>query len=148
MLSPTARQVKEMKIHKDTLITVVHKDIKPKHLIIATHPLYDFSIPREKSERDYFLYISTIYQRNPTNVFLRWRLANFYFEGYGTKVNIKRAKILYKKLHQKKYDVGTFGLLACMKKENVLLQSRYETCLERTDTNHGKILYRIGKGQY
>jgi hypothetical protein len=34
-----------------------------------------------------------------------------------------------------------------MKKENASsLQSRYDICLERTDSNHEKILYRIGKG--
>jgi hypothetical protein len=81
MLKPTLQQLKEMKIHQDDSIAVVHKDIKPKHLIIATHPLHDFSIPRVKPERDDFWYISSIYQRNPTKVFLCWRLAKFYFEG-------------------------------------------------------------------
>jgi TPR repeat protein len=84
--------------------------------------------------------------RNPTNAMYCAMLANIYFNGIGTKQSNKKAKFLYKKLHQRKYDTGTFGLLACMKKENATLQSRFEICLERTDTNNRRLLYKIGKG--
>jgi hypothetical protein len=146
MIKPPAHLVEEMKIHQYFLITLNHKDIKPKHLIIATHPLHNFSVPNKEPDRDDFMDIASKYQKNPTNAFFCERLAKFYFKGYGTKANIQRAKFLYQKLHKKKCDIGTFGLLACMKKENDSLQSRFDICLERTDTNNGKILYRIGKG--
>jgi TPR repeat protein len=143
---PSPQLSEKKKVHEDFLITVNNDRIKSNYFIITTHSLYDFSFPNEAPQRNCFEEIKTVFQRNPTNMLYCAILANIYFKGIGTKQNVQKSKLLYKKLHQKKSDCGTFGLLACMKKENTSLRSRFEICLERTDTNNGKILYKIGKG--
>jgi TPR repeat protein len=150
MVQPNEQLLKKTNCYR---ITKNGKGIKVCHVIVEEwpdelqapfYPLPDNS--KKFKHRERFLQILARFQRNPTNVSLSLTLATLYFKGMGTFQDLTKAKLFFKKAHLKKSDDGTFGLLACMKKQNESPQSRFEVCLQRKDTSNSRLLFRIGKG--
>jgi TPR repeat protein len=73
-------------------------------------------------------------------------MAKFYLEGIGTDANLTKAEALFRRAHSQKNDDGTFGLINCMMKQHLPLQTLYQVYKERSDSKNGYILYKIGQG--
>lgn len=113
---------------------------------IATFEMPNFSFQEFNPKRNNFLHFSTKLRRNPFRRGYYIELAKCYLKGEGTKKNLDNAKILFRKEHLRQNDQGTFGLLKCMFEQQLPFQSLYKVCVQRQDTQNGRILYKIGQG--
>jgi TPR repeat protein len=121
-------------------------DANPDNLYIEIFNYRDFTADKSIQKQTFFRELATKSRKNPYDLVSLWFLARCYLDGYGTKQNISKAEIIFRKWHRAKNDIGTIWLIRCMIKQKMSFKMLYNICNERTDSQNGWILYKIGQG--